>query len=83
MQFAIPSMTKSARDSTRPPLTTRGTPYKRPPETGKPVVVRMQSGMIARLQLWIDAQRDEHLTQPEAIRRILDQVLPGGGKDRK
>ena len=71
-------MTKSARDSTRPSLTTRGAPYKRPPETGKPVVVRMQSGMIARLQLWIDAQRDEHLTHPEAIRRILDQVLPGG-----
>jgi hypothetical protein len=65
-------MAKSTRDSTKNVrLTVRGTPRKRNPKAGTPVVVRLQDDESRQLDDWIAQQRHEHLSRPEAVRRIL------------
>jgi hypothetical protein len=65
-------MVKSIRDSMKKPrLTAKGLPRKRPPKAGKPVVVRLQDDQLHRLDEWIKALPKEHLSRPEAVRRVL------------
>jgi hypothetical protein len=45
------------------------------PETtgrGEGVAVRLDSGLVSKLDAWIEAQPEPKPTRPEAIRRLLD-----------
>jgi hypothetical protein len=49
----------------------------RPPTgIGPHVGLRLYPDLQARLDAWIDQQGEPELGRPEAIRRLLDQVLP-------
>jgi hypothetical protein len=48
----------------------------RPPTEATPVLVRVMPDQIERLDAWINKQGEPDLGRPEAIRRILDKVLP-------
>ena len=54
-----------------------------PPPTGKgePIMVRMHKPQLSRLDDWIAGQGD-HPSRPEAIRRLLEQVLPAAKRRR-
>jgi hypothetical protein len=68
-------MAKSTRDSTKNyGLTARGTPRKRNPAPGEPVVVRLQPHEIVQLDKWMVEQDDIPETRQEAIRRLIALV---------
>lgn len=50
------------------------TKRKRPPQSGAPVMVRLQPDQLAALDAWIAAQ-PEPVTRPEAIRRLVEKGL--------
>lgn len=47
----------------------------RPPVESEAVNVRMERGLLDRLDAWRDAQPDQP-GRPEAVRRLLDAALP-------
>jgi hypothetical protein len=49
---------------------------KRPPEPGTPIMVRMQSEPLRRLDNWASHQHDKP-SRPEAIRRLIELGLSG------
>jgi hypothetical protein len=51
---------------------------KRPPETGEPVLVRMQAKPLAALDEWRRKQ-DDLPSRAEAMRRLVEQALKGRG----
>jgi hypothetical protein len=56
-----------------------------PPATGKgePVVVRMQPPQLKALDDWISKQKPPFPTRPEAVRRLLETALAGGGRSNR
>jgi len=86
INFVIPRMAKTARDSTkdlRPAktvrdegarLTAKGKPRKRNPAPGTPVVVRLQPHELDLLDGWMVEQDDIPETRQEAIRRLIIMV---------
>lgn len=64
-------MAKSTRKKTNNP---NGRPKTTGP--GKPMVVRMHTPQVRRLDRWIKQQVDRDIiTRPEAIRRLVDRML--------
>jgi hypothetical protein len=54
----------------------------RPPTEATPVLVRVMPTQIERLDAWIAKQGEPELGRPEAIRRLLDQVLPPASRKK-
>jgi len=61
-------MAKATREITKSPR------RPRPPETGTPVLVRLQAGPLKRLDDWRRGEPDLP-TRAEAMRRLLEQAL--------
>jgi hypothetical protein len=61
------------------------TPKKKPGPAptgiGTPVLVRLHPQALAALDEWA-AQQDDEPSRPEAIRRMIDQVLSGSKRKR-
>lgn len=53
-------------------------PRRGRPSTGQglPIHVRLSASQIDRLDDWIADQLEQPLSRPEAIRRLLERVLP-------
>lgn len=66
-------MAKSTREITKP--------RKRPPETGTPVMVRLQSSFLERLDEWRRGALDLP-SRAEAMRRLTEQSLDAIEKKR-
>lgn len=49
---------------------------------GQPIHVRLSTTQVDRLDDWIAGQLEQPLTRPEAIRRLLERVLPVRTRDR-
>jgi hypothetical protein len=47
---------------------------------GANVGLRLYPEQEARVDAWIDAQKEPELRRPEAIRRLIDLALAGKGK---
>lgn len=66
-------------------ITKRARPGRKPTGKGEPVLTRLQPEILERLDQWRAGQSDEP-TRPEAIRRILTEVLkphePGSVDER-
>jgi hypothetical protein len=50
------------------------TKRKRAPQTGEPVLVRLQPHAISELDHWISGQ-PQPMTRPEAVRRLMEHGL--------
>lgn len=46
---------------------------------GQPVHVRLSADQLERLDDWIDQQIESPISRPEAVRRLLERVLPYRG----
>jgi hypothetical protein len=65
-------------DTTPLPVPRRGRPRT---GVGLPVQIRLSADQIARLDAWIADQLEQPLSRPEAIRRLLERVLPVRSRD--
>ncbi|MBD8548972.1 hypothetical protein [Sphingomonas sp. CFBP 8760] len=52
------------------------TKRKRPPQTGQPILVRLQPDQLATLDAWINRQAGD-VSRPEAVRQLLATALRG------